>query len=341
MCKHFDLRFLVMADRWPENKTPRDVEALKERYYSITRKLLDLHRAPGEDLNQHPIIKYPYNAEQDRERKKQHDHFYTRTPEEIKEEENLMIEFARLDKAAKKHAQDSQRLLKIVNKRRAKELQLQAAVEKAGSVAGTFQRPSKLYTQPVLPPHKQQKYQPHLQALLSELGVESRTSTGVPALAMAELRNDCVLFFEMQRLNAEMEYQLMTLQEQAKLLPPIDEATMAAADAAKAAASQAAAAAAASSSGAAPANAAAGLVPSIPAPGTDLFGLSSSAQSAIGKAEGVDDDQMDVQVSSSVKDEFDELASRRRLVTDDGDEMDTGGQPVSEDEDPDAMGVDL
>ena len=41
-------------------------------------------------------------------------------------------------------------------------------------------------------------------------------------MALTELRNDIVLMFEMQRLYAEMQYQLMMLKEHAALLPTED-----------------------------------------------------------------------------------------------------------------------
>lgn len=321
---------------------------MKERYYAVSRKLIELRRVSGEDISQNPAIKYPYDAEQDRERKAQFEHFYKRTPEQVKDEEQLMLEFARLDKASKKHAQDSQRLLKIVTKRRNKELQLQAAVEKAGSVVGAFARPGKLYTQSVLPPHKQQKYQPHVHAMLVELGIESKgPSSGLTALSMAELRNDIVLFFEMQRLNAEMEYQLMMLQEQSNLLPSIDENAVPAQPNGAVAPLVSSAVTTADQSAAL--GASGGFVEG------PVIGLTSSTQSSIrhaaAKMDGAssDEDRMDDQMAAGIKEEdFDEIASRRlaedavaAAENEDADLMDAAAMDGSESDENDAMEVDL
>ena len=53
LAQRFDLRFIVMADRWDRNSfTERSVEDLKERYYSILEKLERVHGgATGEQVN--------------------------------------------------------------------------------------------------------------------------------------------------------------------------------------------------------------------------------------------------------------------------------------------------
>ena len=40
LCKRFDLRFIIISDRWDKEKFPnRSVEDLKERYYNIVNIL--------------------------------------------------------------------------------------------------------------------------------------------------------------------------------------------------------------------------------------------------------------------------------------------------------------
>ncbi|TVU20429.1 hypothetical protein EJB05_36637 [Eragrostis curvula] len=54
LCERFDLRFIVIADRFP---TDRSVEDLKSRYYSATRCLL-IHRARSfEEVSGNPLVK--------------------------------------------------------------------------------------------------------------------------------------------------------------------------------------------------------------------------------------------------------------------------------------------
>ncbi|KAI3449366.1 hypothetical protein Pfo_006031 [Paulownia fortunei] len=67
LCERFDLRFVVVADRFPSSKT---VEELKDRYYSVSRALLTARAPSPGDIAGHPLVKEPYNASQDTERKR-------------------------------------------------------------------------------------------------------------------------------------------------------------------------------------------------------------------------------------------------------------------------------
>ncbi|XP_010679469.1 SWR1-complex protein 4 isoform X2 [Beta vulgaris subsp. vulgaris] len=66
-CERFDLRFILIADRFP---SPRTVEELKDRYYNVCRAIL-IARAPSPaDVSGHPLVKEGYNAKQETERKR-------------------------------------------------------------------------------------------------------------------------------------------------------------------------------------------------------------------------------------------------------------------------------
>ncbi|PPS94138.1 DNMAP1/SANT/Myb-like domain containing protein [Cryptosporidium hominis] len=87
LCKEFDLRFIVIHDRYiPPSGKQRTLEQLKQRYYSVSKKLVELsfdsrRRALGnspdpsilaslkEERSRHPYIRYSYNFEQDRNRR--------------------------------------------------------------------------------------------------------------------------------------------------------------------------------------------------------------------------------------------------------------------------------
>ncbi|XP_021836734.2 SWR1-complex protein 4 [Spinacia oleracea] len=67
LCERFDLRFVLIADRFPSSRT---VEELKDRYYCVTRAIL-IARAPSPaDVSAHQLIKEPYNVKQETERKR-------------------------------------------------------------------------------------------------------------------------------------------------------------------------------------------------------------------------------------------------------------------------------
>ncbi|KAD5316916.1 hypothetical protein E3N88_16862 [Mikania micrantha] len=67
LCERFDLRFVVIADRFPSS---RSVEELKNRYYSVSRAII-IARAPSPaDVSGHPLVKEPYNISQEIDRKR-------------------------------------------------------------------------------------------------------------------------------------------------------------------------------------------------------------------------------------------------------------------------------
>ncbi|KAJ3694988.1 hypothetical protein LUZ60_000365 [Juncus effusus] len=67
LCKRFDLRFTIIADRFSKDKS---VEELKARYYYVTRKLLIARAASPDEVSNHPLVKEQYNLKQETERKR-------------------------------------------------------------------------------------------------------------------------------------------------------------------------------------------------------------------------------------------------------------------------------
>lgn len=75
LAKRFDLRFVVMADRWNrEVFSNRTVEDLKERYYKVCGALAKLR---GEKKI------YTFDADHERRRKEQLKKLYERTSEQV------------------------------------------------------------------------------------------------------------------------------------------------------------------------------------------------------------------------------------------------------------------
>lgn len=65
LCRNYDLRFIVIQDKYNfEGKQDRSVEELKERYYSICRKVLEQRKNFD-----HPILKSGYSYEQEVKRR--------------------------------------------------------------------------------------------------------------------------------------------------------------------------------------------------------------------------------------------------------------------------------
>ena len=61
LCRQYDLRFIVVADRFATLLTPeKTIEDLRDRYYSITRKLLEV-RGQADGMKDSPLFTQPYN----------------------------------------------------------------------------------------------------------------------------------------------------------------------------------------------------------------------------------------------------------------------------------------
>ena len=88
LLKRFDLRFTVVHDRYDDiTYQERTIEELKDRYYSICRKILENRK-----IYDHPIIKSGYNYEQEIKRR----NYLERTmncvnTDENKEKEEMLI----------------------------------------------------------------------------------------------------------------------------------------------------------------------------------------------------------------------------------------------------------
>ncbi|XP_063680113.1 DNA methyltransferase 1-associated protein 1-like [Bolinopsis microptera] len=114
LANKFDLRFVVMQDRWDKHiHGTRSVEDLKDRYYSIQYRLDKLRDSESEKPKR-PL----YDADHERLRKEQLEKLYSRTREEVEEEEYLIEELRKIEirrKEREKKQQDLQRLIKAAD----------------------------------------------------------------------------------------------------------------------------------------------------------------------------------------------------------------------------------
>ncbi|ORY42320.1 hypothetical protein BCR33DRAFT_307681 [Rhizoclosmatium globosum] len=110
LCRQFNLKFIVVADRYDIEGKVRTVEDLKERYYDVLGKL-QIARSPV-PLAQ-PVFKY--DKERDIQRKKNLEALFNRPPEAIKEEEHLFHELKRRELHERKWACERDYLVKILS----------------------------------------------------------------------------------------------------------------------------------------------------------------------------------------------------------------------------------
>lgn len=119
LCQAYDLRFVVIADRWDwpqsSHKTNRTMEDLKARYYAICRRLIR-SRISVEDMEarQQLLATYAFDKSREVERKKLLQRLFTRTPAQLAEEEALYVEARRLEQNEAKFAADREDLLKLL-----------------------------------------------------------------------------------------------------------------------------------------------------------------------------------------------------------------------------------
>lgn len=113
LCKQYDLRFPVIEDRYQFNKA-RTMEDLKDRYYSVYRKLiLQGKYLSGDYISDRQSLAQQYNFDKNREveRKNALIMLFNRTKEQVEEEEALFVEAKRIEQNEAKLSKERESLL--------------------------------------------------------------------------------------------------------------------------------------------------------------------------------------------------------------------------------------
>nr|GMC50781.1 SWR1-complex protein 4-like [Ipomoea batatas]GMC56636.1 SWR1-complex protein 4-like [Ipomoea batatas] len=107
LCKRFDLRFIVIADRFSSSHT---VEELKDRYYTVSRIVMNSRAASSIDVAGHPIIKESYNMPQEIERKRALSMVLSQTKHQERRDAEVLAEAKKIIESRKvaKAAEDSE-----------------------------------------------------------------------------------------------------------------------------------------------------------------------------------------------------------------------------------------
>lgn len=113
LVQRMDMRWVAIADRYNFSQAGqghagqgqmRTVEDIKARYYSIARQLL-IGREGGPDaVANHSLIKHPFNAQHEKERKRGLELLMTRTPEQEADEDSILAEAAKIEAKRKSEA---------------------------------------------------------------------------------------------------------------------------------------------------------------------------------------------------------------------------------------------
>nr|CAD7392736.1 unnamed protein product [Timema cristinae] len=238
LCRRFDLRFIVIKDRWDRDRFPdRSVEDLKERYYNVCGILT---KAKAGSSHEGKI--YVFDADHERRRKEQLKRLFERTTEQIEEEQTLLNELRKIEarkKEREKKQQDLQKLItaadaqsetrkaeKKITKKKMQQLRPRIdpnAVETAGIKFSDFKSSGvSLRSQRMkLPASVGQKKTKAIEQLLHELNIElNPMPTEEICHNFNELRSDMVLLYELKMALATCEFELQTLRHQYEALNP-------------------------------------------------------------------------------------------------------------------------
>ncbi|KAJ1966496.1 swr complex subunit [Dimargaris xerosporica] len=117
LCRTYDLRFVVIADRFDFDDHTHSVDDIKERYYAIQQRLLRARHQGGMDDPdlRRQLALYDFNKDREVERKSYLEAMYSRTLAQIQEEEALFVEARRLEQNEKRLMQERQTILRLLN----------------------------------------------------------------------------------------------------------------------------------------------------------------------------------------------------------------------------------
>ncbi|KAL4482206.1 hypothetical protein ABPG72_017987 [Tetrahymena utriculariae] len=108
LCQRFDLRFIIIADRYDEKKC-RSIEDIKQRFYSVTRRLLEIRNQQN-----HALYNYKYDPEYERVRKFELEKFLMRTKETTEQEKILLENLKKTEVQIKREEREHQTLQKML-----------------------------------------------------------------------------------------------------------------------------------------------------------------------------------------------------------------------------------
>ncbi|XP_043281115.1 DNA methyltransferase 1-associated protein 1 isoform X2 [Venturia canescens] len=239
LCRRFDLRFIIINDRWDRAKFPeRSVEELKERYYHVCGALT---RAKS-----HSEKIYSFDADHEKRRKEQLKKLFTRTPEQVEEEQTLLAELRKIEQRKKERDRKTQDLQKLItaadhqadprkserksskknsssSRNRPNKSDSSHVVETAGikfpdlKNSGATLRSQRIK----LPSSLGQKKMKGIEQMLNELQIElNPPPTEQICQQFNDLRSDIVLHYELRGALATCDYELQSLRHQYEALAP-------------------------------------------------------------------------------------------------------------------------
>lgn len=112
LCEDFELRFIVIADRFAQHtEYKRSIEELKDRYFSIAKRLLE---SRGDVNNQ--LVKKPFNFNYEVRRKINLEKIFLRTAEHQTFERQILEEVKKSEQSIIKEEREQRNLLRLISK---------------------------------------------------------------------------------------------------------------------------------------------------------------------------------------------------------------------------------
>ncbi|KAI3621491.1 swr1-complex protein 4 [Moniliophthora roreri] len=116
LVRDYDLRWYVIHDRYvsPTGRE-RSIEDLKDRYFSVCRKLVRNRAWAGDETSRNQLLNsFQYDKEREQLRKRYVMSLESRTPEQITEEEALYLEVKRLEQNERRFKKEREDLLRTI-----------------------------------------------------------------------------------------------------------------------------------------------------------------------------------------------------------------------------------
>lgn len=235
LCRRFDLRFIVIHDRFDKEKYQgRTIEELKDRYYGCVTRLFKARAPAGEAPQNLPST---YDSQHETERKRQLLKLFNRTQEQVQEEEMLVAELRKIElrkKEREKKQQDLQKLITAAEnqadsyrlKRDKKPIKKKLPKKKGdlpdkqvkaessgvkfpeGKGAGVYLRSGRMK----MPASVGTKKAKAVEQLLEELGVDLMPMpTEHISHHFNELRNEMILLYDLKQAAGNCEFEIQSL----------------------------------------------------------------------------------------------------------------------------------
>lgn len=195
----------MIQDRYDSEKfSDRTVEDLKERYYTLSKLILQKR-----DIDSHPIISLPYNANYERKRKAQLEKYFLRTKEQDEEEKALCEEARKLDIRIKKEEKEMKNYEKLMSSN-SDEIELPEWTTAKKDPPKTPILRSYFLTQPILPSRLQRK----IETILKTIGIPDRPMPTQEVVELYEkLKRESLILLNLQKHVIKKETEKKSLED--------------------------------------------------------------------------------------------------------------------------------